>query len=398
MVDAGHGGSDPGTISPYLPLEEKDVTLRLAKLTGNALARRGVSVVYTRTSDRFVPLETRAAAARQTGANALVSLHLNSAPNPLVGGAEAWYGAAPGGADLAGALLGSAARPLRTYGVGVRGTRLGDELAVLKTAVPAALIEVGYVSNAREAAVLGQDAFLAAVADGIAAGVVAFRDASAASAASAPSQRQNTPLRSMFGALGMYFVQPGDTLGAIATRLGLPVDELSRLNPTSLAQSLLPGQALQLPAGSGGAAAPARGSTAATNATLPAVRRIALSGTYVVNPGETLSDIALRSGRTVDELARLNNVADPDLIRAGQELLLSQPAATTTTVGAARSSSAPAGKAAGGAGRRYTVRSGDTLSEIALRLGVRAEDLIAANDLKDPDHVLAGSVIVVPAA
>src|SRR5438093_12042096 len=56
VIDAGHGGSDPGTISPFLPLREKDVTLRMALLTGAALQRRGVAVAYTRTDDRDVPL------------------------------------------------------------------------------------------------------------------------------------------------------------------------------------------------------------------------------------------------------------------------------------------------------------------------------------------------------
>src|SRR4051794_19766671 len=54
VIDAGHGGSDPGTLSPSLPLQEKDVTLRVALLTGAALQRRGVEVAYTRTDDRDV--------------------------------------------------------------------------------------------------------------------------------------------------------------------------------------------------------------------------------------------------------------------------------------------------------------------------------------------------------
>lgn len=89
VIDAGHGGTDPGTISPYLQLTEKEVVLRLALQTGAALQRRGIEVVYTRTTDRLVPLAERAALATHRGAQALLSLHLNAASSPVAGGAEA---------------------------------------------------------------------------------------------------------------------------------------------------------------------------------------------------------------------------------------------------------------------------------------------------------------------
>ncbi|HET7769354.1 MAG TPA: N-acetylmuramoyl-L-alanine amidase, partial [Chloroflexota bacterium] len=78
VIDAGHGGKDPGAISPLLPLTEKDVALDVALRLGAALQRRGVQVVQTRTSDRDVALAERAATAGRVGAAALVSIHLNA--------------------------------------------------------------------------------------------------------------------------------------------------------------------------------------------------------------------------------------------------------------------------------------------------------------------------------
>src|SRR5687767_13791421 len=79
VIDAGHGGRDPGAISPLVPLAEKDVALDVALRLGASLQRRGVQVTYTRTDDRDVALAERAALAPRVGAQALVSIHLNSA-------------------------------------------------------------------------------------------------------------------------------------------------------------------------------------------------------------------------------------------------------------------------------------------------------------------------------
>src|SRR5687768_8406685 len=75
VVDAGHGGKDPGALSPLLPLAEKDVALDVALRLGSALQRRGIQVAQTRTSDRDVALAERAALAGRVGAHALVSVH-----------------------------------------------------------------------------------------------------------------------------------------------------------------------------------------------------------------------------------------------------------------------------------------------------------------------------------
>ncbi len=99
--------------------------------------------------------------------------------------------------------------------------------------------------------------------------------------------------------------------------------------------------------------------------------------THLIQPGETLSEIAARYGTTVQALAQLNGIADPDFILAGHELLLSE--------------------ASSAAARRHRVQEGETLAEIARQYGVTVQAIAAANGLADPDRLLAGSELVIPA-
>jgi N-acetylmuramoyl-L-alanine amidase len=90
VIDAGHGGRDPGAIGVG-GLREKDVTLRLSKSLGQKLAAQGFEVVYTRTNDRSIGLEERTAIAESVGGDLFVSLHANAAPRRSVAGIETYY-------------------------------------------------------------------------------------------------------------------------------------------------------------------------------------------------------------------------------------------------------------------------------------------------------------------
>ncbi|QUV80208.1 MULTISPECIES: LysM peptidoglycan-binding domain-containing protein [Chloracidobacterium] len=92
--------------------------------------------------------------------------------------------------------------------------------------------------------------------------------------------------------------------------------------------------------------------------------------TYTVRPGDTLSQIAQRHGTTVDELVRLNNIRNPNLIYPGQELRL------------------PA--------RTYTVRPGDTLSQIAQRHGTTVDELVRLNNIRNPNLIYPGQELRLP--
>ena len=91
VIDPGHGGHDTGTIGPR-GLEEKDLVLDVSKRLGKLLASRlGAEVVYTRTDDTFIPLESRTAIANQESADLFVSVHANSSRDSDARGIETYY-------------------------------------------------------------------------------------------------------------------------------------------------------------------------------------------------------------------------------------------------------------------------------------------------------------------
>jgi N-acetylmuramoyl-L-alanine amidase len=91
VIDPGHGGRDPGAISVSGQVQEKDLTLVLARQLRDLLVSRGrVRVAMTRDDDRYLTLDDRAAVARRLDAAEFVSIHIDSAPNPLARGASVY--------------------------------------------------------------------------------------------------------------------------------------------------------------------------------------------------------------------------------------------------------------------------------------------------------------------
>lgn len=91
VIDAGHGGHDPGATSVSGQVTESQLTLALARELRDDLVSRGrVRVAMTREDDRYLTLEERAAVARRLDAAMFVSLHMDSAPNPLARGATVY--------------------------------------------------------------------------------------------------------------------------------------------------------------------------------------------------------------------------------------------------------------------------------------------------------------------
>jgi N-acetylmuramoyl-L-alanine amidase len=91
VIDAGHGGHDSGTIGPR-GIEEKDIALDVALRLGRLLQQRlGAEVIYTRRTDKFVPLEERTAIANAAQADLFLSIHANSSSDPDVRGVETYF-------------------------------------------------------------------------------------------------------------------------------------------------------------------------------------------------------------------------------------------------------------------------------------------------------------------
>lgn len=104
--------------------------------------------------------------------------------------------------------------------------------------------------------------------------------------------------------------------------------------------------------------------------------------TYVVQPGDTLSEIAARFGTTVNDLLEANpGIDDARLIFPGQRIAIPEPVNVIPDTGAVV----------------YTIQTGDTLSEIAVRFGTTVEALLEANpQIEDPSLIFAGSQITIP--
>ena len=92
VIDAGHGGKDPGAISANKKLYEKDVTLKVALMVGESIEKNypEVKVLYTRKTDKFVGLNERARMANKANADLFISIHTNAAQNRSAKGAETY--------------------------------------------------------------------------------------------------------------------------------------------------------------------------------------------------------------------------------------------------------------------------------------------------------------------
>ncbi|MBI5667970.1 MAG: LysM peptidoglycan-binding domain-containing protein [Chloroflexi bacterium] len=177
----------------------------------------------------------------------------------------------------------------------------------------------------------------------------------------------DSPLVNNTGA-NSYVVQLGDSLWSISRQFGVSIEALMTANPGVNPNTLVVGQTLRLPTGSGAAPAPA----------LSPAR-------YTIQPGDTLSAIAIQHNTTVDELLRLNPGLNPRELRAGQVLNL------TETTGAEPQAVNSSVEATGT--QTYTVQLGDTLSGIALATGVPLETLIALNEPINPRELRVGQVL-----
>lgn len=168
VIDPGHGGRAPGAIARS-GLQEKTVNLAIALAAAKLLERRGLDVVLTRSSDRFVELNERAAIANRRGADLFVSIHADAAPSRSAHGYTI-YAARSASADSL-RLAAAIERRMRSTRVYSRGIRRSDFRVLVRTSCPAVLVETGYMSNASESRRLAdaghRQRLAAAVADGV---------------------------------------------------------------------------------------------------------------------------------------------------------------------------------------------------------------------------------------
>ncbi|MCF8142209.1 MAG: LysM peptidoglycan-binding domain-containing protein [Cyanobium usitatum Tobar12.5m-G36] len=168
-------------------------------------------------------------------------------------------------------------------------------------------------------------------------------------------------------ALANVVVKPGETLSEIADRHGVSLTRLMQANGITNPNLVVAGQSLRLPGSSAAGAGSSRG------------------GSVTVQPGDTLSDIADRQGISLNQLMQANGITNPDMVVAGQKLVLPGSRRATAAAAPRELPTAP-----------YTVKSGETLSEIADRFGTSTERLIQLNGISNPNLVVAGTRLAIP--
>lgn len=181
-VDAGHGGSDPGTRS-VLGEPEKIVAFALAQALERALERRGVQVQATRRGDETLSLHGRVDMGEEFRSDALVSIHLNHAGRSSTRGIETyWY--TPGSVALARSVQ---RRLVAALGAPDRGVHRENFVVVKYGRFPACLVEVGYLSHPEEARLLRMSEYQRRAAEGMAAGILDALAPAAAAMTPAPA-------------------------------------------------------------------------------------------------------------------------------------------------------------------------------------------------------------------
>lgn len=212
MIDAGHGGKDPGAKGLNKQIE-KTVNLNVAKALGQALGRRGFKVEYTRSTDVFIALDKRTALANDKKADLFVSLHCNAFHTQKMNGFETYYldqaksaeavrvAARENGVSsreisdlqviLTDLMLNSKIKESRSlaqtmnkqvasklksrYGLRDHGTKGAPFYVLMGAKMPAVLVEIGYITHPGDSQNMASNAFVQALAEALADGIVAYK-------------------------------------------------------------------------------------------------------------------------------------------------------------------------------------------------------------------------------
>ncbi len=176
VIDPGHGGNDPGSLNRQVGLVESHITLGISQRLRSDLKRDGWRIALTREGDYEVgdpngndrqELQSRCDIANAAGARFFISVHVNSSVSASPNGVSTYYWR---GADKA--LAQAVQNGVLSMGMLANaGVLRGNFYVIRHPLMPAVLVEVAYLSNSHDAALLGQSSFLDRLADAIARGV-----------------------------------------------------------------------------------------------------------------------------------------------------------------------------------------------------------------------------------
>jgi N-acetylmuramoyl-L-alanine amidase len=169
VIDAGHGGKDPGATGTN-GTREKYINLAIAKKVEYYLKQRGVNVILTRNGDSFIELPDRSWIANRNNARFFVSIHADSNPDRSRRGFTVYVSRTASGQSqrLAQSIINSLSS--RTS-LNNNGMQRANYKVLVNTSCPAALVETGFLSNYSEANILTSSSFQNSVASAIAEGI-----------------------------------------------------------------------------------------------------------------------------------------------------------------------------------------------------------------------------------
>lgn len=339
VIDAGHGGADPGAVSGNL--KEKDLNLQAAQYMYKRLEELGIPATIVRNTDETLDRKERINRILNAYGNSsdviLISNHINAGGGE---GAEIVYALRnnPTLAQMALDNIGDAGQierkvyqrrlpenPNKDYYFIIRDTGNLESL----------LVEYGFIDNANDAYKLQNN--LTDYVEGVVKAIADY--------VQVPYTKDSTTQENY------YTVRRGDTLYSIANKFGTTVDTIKRLNNLT-SNTLTIGQTLLI-----------------SEETLPEV------STYIVEKGDTLYGIANKFGTTVDIIKRLNNLTVNTLL-PGQQILV--PATDQIPV-----EEEPTIPPIEQPYIIYTVQKGDSLWKISQRYKVPVNDITAFNNLSN---------------
>lgn len=183
-----------------------------------------------------------------------------------------------------------------------------------------------------------------------------------------------------------YTVQSGDTLSGIANQFSTSVNTLAHLNGISNPNRIYVGQRLLVRSGNAqNSSASSNNSHSSSENNNKSATTNSATGTYTVKAGDSLSGIASRYNTSWQSLASINKISNPNRIYVGQVLKLSANSSSHSS--SSQNTAKPASV------NTYTVKSGDTLSAIAAKLGTSSQHLSSLNHLSNPNLIYVGQVL-----
>ena len=172
VIDPGHGGNENGAIANGV--READVNLAVGLKIRDKLLATGVTIILTRSSDVSLSLKDRVNIAQATDADIFVSIHANTFSNLETAGAISFYQSGRPN-NLATAIQESL---VKESGATNKGVRPENFYVMRENYITAALIEIGFLTNAPEALRLTDGAYQNKVAEGISRGIIKYLQSS----------------------------------------------------------------------------------------------------------------------------------------------------------------------------------------------------------------------------